>query len=143
VVSGLVDFNDISYDDHADLLYDLAAQTVRHFQTYLSEKTRARCCAVISGTSAALSTQQMQDHYWEDVVGYEVKVSKGFTELKQSAYTYSVQEPPTGLSSSASGPRATWQSTCLEAFRHCLYPVQKFDSDAERRLAVILEARLQ
>ena len=38
VVSGLVDFDDVSYDDHADLLYDLAAQTVRHFQTYLSEE---------------------------------------------------------------------------------------------------------
>jgi type III restriction enzyme len=29
IVSGLVDFDDISYDDHADLLYDLASQTVR------------------------------------------------------------------------------------------------------------------
>jgi len=34
VVGGLVDFDDISYDDHADLLYDLASQTVQHFQTY-------------------------------------------------------------------------------------------------------------
>ena len=33
---------------------------------------------------------QMQDHYWEEAVGYEVKISKGFTELKASAYTYSV-----------------------------------------------------
>lgn len=37
VVSGLVDFDDISYDEHADLLYDLATQTVEHFKTYLSE----------------------------------------------------------------------------------------------------------
>ncbi|MDO8810555.1 MAG: DEAD/DEAH box helicase family protein, partial [Gallionella sp.] len=36
VVSSLVDFNDISYDDQADLLYDLAAQTVTHFCTYLT-----------------------------------------------------------------------------------------------------------
>jgi type III restriction enzyme len=33
VVSGLVDFDDISYDEHADLLYDLATQTVQHFKT--------------------------------------------------------------------------------------------------------------
>ncbi len=37
IVSGLVDFDDVAYDDHADLLYDLAAQVARHFQTYLSE----------------------------------------------------------------------------------------------------------
>ncbi|KAB2839104.1 MAG: type III restriction endonuclease subunit R, partial [Burkholderiales bacterium] len=38
VVSSLVDFDDISYDDHADLLYDLAGQTVQHFKGYLSEE---------------------------------------------------------------------------------------------------------
>ncbi len=37
---------------------------------------------------------QMQKHYWEDVVGYEVQIRGGFTELKPSAYTYSVQKPP-------------------------------------------------
>src|SRR5205823_4688801 len=37
IVSGLVDFDDVSYDHHADLLYDLAAQVVKHFRTYLSE----------------------------------------------------------------------------------------------------------
>ena len=30
VVSGLIDFDDVSYDDNADLLYDLAGQAVRH-----------------------------------------------------------------------------------------------------------------
>ncbi|HJT32310.1 MAG TPA: hypothetical protein VJ783_09730 [Pirellulales bacterium] len=37
IVSGLVDYDDISYDDHADLLYELAAQVVNHFRGYLSE----------------------------------------------------------------------------------------------------------
>lgn len=37
LVSGLIDFDDISYDDHADLLYELAGQTVQHFLTYLTE----------------------------------------------------------------------------------------------------------
>jgi type III restriction enzyme len=35
VVSGLVDFDDVSYDSHADLLYDLAGQVVRHLRSYL------------------------------------------------------------------------------------------------------------
>ena len=34
VVGGLVDFDDVSYDDHAELLYDLATQTVNHLQGY-------------------------------------------------------------------------------------------------------------
>ena len=94
VVGGLVDFDDISYDDHADLLYDLASQTVQHFQTYLSEDDTRKVLRCYQRNIAQFIHAQMQGHYWEDVVGYEVKISKGFTELKQSAYTYSVQEPP-------------------------------------------------
>jgi len=80
----------------------------------------------------------MQAHYWEDVAGHEVKISKGFTELKQSAYTHPAQEPhahyrvePTDKSNMA--------KYLFGGFEKCLYPVQKFDSDSERKLAVILE----
>ena len=36
IVRGLIDKDDISYDDHAALLYKLAGQLVRHLQSYLS-----------------------------------------------------------------------------------------------------------
>ena len=38
LVRGLVDFDDISYDEHSDLLYDLAGQLVGHLRSYLSEE---------------------------------------------------------------------------------------------------------
>ena len=37
VVAGLVDFDDVSYDDHSDLLYDLATQAVDHLRGYLKD----------------------------------------------------------------------------------------------------------
>ena len=46
VVSGLVDFDDVSYEDHADLLYDLASQVVQHFKAYLSEEDARRVLRV-------------------------------------------------------------------------------------------------
>ena len=87
VVSGLVDFDDVSYDDHADLLYDLAAQTVKHFCSYLSEDETRKVLRCYQRDIARFVHAQMQEHYWEEAVGYEVKMSKGFTELKPSAYT--------------------------------------------------------
>lgn len=38
IVSGLIEYDDVSYDDHADLLYDLAGQVVQHFRRYLDEQ---------------------------------------------------------------------------------------------------------
>lgn len=138
VVGGLVDFDDISYDDHADLLYDLASQAVQHFQTYLSEDDTRKVLRCYQRNIAQFIHAQMQGHYWEDVVGYEVKISKGFTELKQSAYTYSVQEPPADYRV-APADKSNMAKYLFGGFARCLYPVQKFDSDSERKLAVILE----
>ncbi len=138
IVSGLVDFGDICYDDHADLLYDLAAQTVRHFRGYLSDDDTRKVLRCYQRPIARFIHAQMQAHYWEDAAGYEVKVSKGFTELKQSAYTCAVREPPTDYRV-APADKSNMAKYLFGGFRRCLYPVQKFDSDAERKLAVILE----
>jgi type III restriction enzyme len=138
VVSGLVDFDDISYDEHADLLYELAAQTVQHFKSYLSEEDVRKVLRCYQRPIAKYIHSQMQVHYWVDVAGYEVKISKGFTELKQSAYTYSVQEPPANYRVEPTD-KSNMAKYLFGGFQRCLYPVQKFDSDSERKLAVILE----
>ncbi len=138
VVSGLVDFNDISYDEHADLLFDLATQTVKHFRSYLSEEEAAKVLRCYQRDIARFVHAQMQEHYWEDAFGYDVIVSKGFTELKPSAYSHSVNEPPADYRVSPTD-KSNMAKYLFGGFKRCLYPVQKFDSDAERKLAVILE----
>jgi type III restriction enzyme len=42
---------------------------------------------IIRNSSAAFVHAQMQEHQWEKATGYDVVVSKGFTDLKPSAYT--------------------------------------------------------
>jgi type III restriction enzyme len=138
VVSGLVDFDDISYDHHADLLYNLATQTVAHFESYLSEGETAKVLRYHQREIARFIHAQMQEHFWEDPGGLETKINAGFTELKPSAYTVSANDavldyryPPSDKSNMA--------KYLFGSFSHCLYSVEKFQSDSERRLAVILE----
>ncbi len=138
IVRSLVDFNDISYDDHADLLYDLASQAVRHFESYLKPEEVCDVIRCHQREIARFIHAQMQAHYWEDAVGYEVKISKGFTELKPSAYTYSAQEPIANYRVSPAD-KSNMAKYLFGGFQKCLYSVQKFQSDAERKLAVILE----
>jgi type III restriction enzyme len=136
VVSGLVDINDISYDDQADLLYDLAAQTVKHFCSYLSEDETGKVLRCYQRPIAKFIFAQMQEHSWEDAVDYDVVVRKGYTELKRSAY--SVNEPPADYRVSP-GDKSNMSKYVFGGFKRCLYAEQKFDSEAERVLAVILE----
>jgi type III restriction enzyme len=138
VVRGLVDFDDVSYDDQADLLYDLAGQVVRHFRGYLSAEDAEKVLLCYQNPIAQFVHAQMQKHYFEDATGYEVKISKGFTELKPSAYTQGVNEAPADYRV-APEDKSNMARYLFGGFTRCLYPVQKFDSDAERKLAVILE----
>lgn len=139
VVSGLVDYDDIDYEKHADLLYDLAVQTVNHFKSYLTEEEAAKVLCRHQKEIAAFIHAQMQQHFWEDEkVEYEVKISKGFTELKSSAFTASADEPPRDFKVSPSD-KSNMAKYLFGGFQRCLYPVQKFDSEAERILAVILD----
>lgn len=138
VVSGLAEFDDVSYDDHADLLYELAAQTVKHFQRYLSPDDTRKVLRCYQRDIARFIHAQMQQHYWEDSSGYDIRVSKGFTELRQSAYTYAVEDPPTDYRT-APADKSNMAKYLFGGFKRCLYAVQKFDSDAERKLAIILE----
>lgn len=138
IVSGLVDFNDVSYDYHADLLYDLAAQTVRHFNSYLSEDDTRKVLRCYQRDIAKFIHVQMQEHYWEETVGYDVKISKGFTELKPSAYSALAGEEALDFRVSPYD-KSNMAKYLFGGFSRCLYPVQKFQSDSERKLAVILE----
>ncbi len=139
IVSGLVDFDDISYDAHADLLYDLAGQVVTKLNSYLPDEHEVRkVLSCYQRDIARFVHVQMQAHYWEKASGYEVKISKGFSELKPSAYTASASEPVLDYRQPPAD-KSNMARYLFGGFKRCLYPVQKFQSDSERKLSVVVE----
>ena len=69
---------------------------------------------------------------------YEVKVSRGFTELRPCNYTAAAGQP-VQLIRDTLAEVSKIRQMLFGGFAKCLYPLQKFDSDTERRFAVILE----
>ncbi len=66
IVRGLIDKDDISYDDHAALLYKLAGQLVRHIQSYLSNEDDVRNVLQYHQSELVrLVHTQMNQHYVE------------------------------------------------------------------------------
>jgi type III restriction enzyme len=113
-------------------------QTVRHFESYLSKEDTRKVLRCYQRDIARFIHSQMQAHYWEEAGGYEVKISKGYTELKESAYTHTAAEQPLDYRVSPSD-KSNMAKYLFNGFARCLYSVQKFDSEAERKLAVILD----
>jgi type III restriction enzyme len=139
VVRGLIDFDDVSYDDHSDLLYDLAAQFIAHVRGYLADDDEVRNVLLFhQRTIANLIHAQMQSHAWEDQTDFEAYVSSGFTEIRQQAFAAPEDQPVRQFDVPINN-RSEIRSMLFGGFKRCLYPTQKFDSDPERRFAVLLE----
>jgi len=136
----LVDFSDISYDRDADLLYKLSGQLVDHLRSYLpGEEDVENVLLYHQRALARLIHTQMQAHYRERALAYETRVSRGFTTLRANSYSAPAGAAPRDLREPV-GDRQEIRGMLFTGFRRCLYPVQKFDSDAERRFALLLES---
>lgn len=138
IVHALIDYDDISYDDHADLIYDLAGQAVQHLNSYLSEDEVKN---VLNGNRQLIAKTihaQMAEHFWEKATAYEVEVRSGFTPLKKCAYTVAAGQNVHSYRETVT-EKSKIKQMLFDEFNKCLYPLQKFDSDTERRFSVILE----
>lgn len=139
LVRALMDFDDISYDDHADFLYKLAGQVVAHLRSYLKDNDEVS--NVLQRYQRELSElvyAQMQAHYWEGQSDYEVRVTKGFKTLRPNTFTAPAGEAARPFRAPVDEKQYI-RGMLFGGFAKCLYPVQKFQSDTERRFAVLLE----
>lgn len=139
LVRGLMDFDDISYDDHAALLYELTGQVVRHLQSYLaSEDDVVNVLQYHQAQLVNMIHLQMQDHYEESATDYEVHVTRGFTTLRPNNYSIPAGEAPRNFRAPVD-EKLMIRGMLFGGFSKCLYPAQRFQSDPERRFAVVLE----
>ncbi len=143
IVHALIDYDDISYDDHADLLYNLSGQVVQHLKDKtLSDDEINNVLSNHRPLIAKVIYTQMAAHFWEKADSYEVEVRSGFTPLKSCAYTIAAGQAVNSYRDTVTD-KGKIKQMLFGGFSKCLYPVQKFDSDTERRFSVILERDAQ
>jgi len=80
----------------------------------------------------------MIEHFWEEEIDYEIEVHGGFTPLKPCAYTAAAGQVVHSYRDTVTD-KSKIKKMLFGEFSKCLYPLQKFDSDTERRFAVIAE----
>ena len=137
IVRELINYDDVSYDEHAELIYELSGQAVAHFRTYL--KTDEELHNILGNYGKTIAENihlQMAHSYYEDMSESEVVVSQGFTPLKSCAFTAEGEILPLHQAPDDKGKIAQY---VYGGFSKCAYPVQKFHSDTERVLAGLLE----
>ena len=139
VVRGLIDFDDVNYDEQADLLYKLAGEVVVHLRSYLKDDGEIRNVLIFHAKQIAdLVHTQMQPHAWEEASSYEAVVSQGFSDVCAQAFAASAGEVVRQYDTPLDH-KSDIRKMLFGGFTKCLYDVQKFDSDTERRFTVVIE----
>lgn len=143
IVRHLIEFDTIDYDTHADLLYKLAGQVIAHLQTYLATEEDIENVALNHGKEwADFIFQQMKEHYWETPTDYRAKVTRGFRVLKPQNFNVSGAGRLRNFKDGVT-PRSDTKKYVFEGFEKCGYYRQKFDSDDERRFAVLIDSNFE
>ena len=140
IVRHLIEFDQVDYDSQSDLLYKLAGQIVERVKSYLSvPEDIENVCLVHGKELARFIFEQMKKNYWETPTDYRANISRGFQVLRPQAFYVS---DPTKVKDFKNPimPLGDTKKHVLMGFQKCCYPFQKFDSDDERRFAVIVDS---
>jgi type III restriction enzyme len=137
IISPLIDFDDISYEENSILINNLAQQVINHFRSYLPEKDILKVVRYYAREIAQSIREQMGHHYWEENSEFETVEVSGFTKIKEPRFNY------------VNGKRLDFRNTSFDkekissyiffGFERCIFDIQKFDSNPERILAIILD----
>ncbi len=139
VVTKLIDFDEVDYDGHAALLYELSGQVVTHFRSKFNDEEQVR--NVLQGRAKAMADAiivQMRQNMWRTTTTYRVTLSAPFDQLKPQTFDGSGKDvirdfrnPPERLSEI--------KRFVFTGFKKSCYQQAKFDSDTERKMAELLE----
>ncbi len=130
----MTDFDDIVYEGMEQLLTDLANQTIRFYESYMTPESASKVIRCHASAIAAVVHEQMHQHLKESEIQWCTEVKEGFTPLKTGiaitfGQTVDYRKPPQGNIS----------KFVFTGFDRCLYSEQRFDSEPERLFAIILE----
>jgi len=140
LVRGLIDFDEINYEEHAALLYKLAGQVVRHLQSYLKDAEEVlNVLRYHQQSLVQFIRAQMMEHYEEQATSYEAHVTKGFQDIRPEAFSVPEGEIVRDFRAPVE-ERQGIRRMLFGEFQKCIFEVQKFDSDSERRFAMVLES---
>lgn len=138
----LIERNEIDYDAHADLIYKLSGQVVAHVRGYLATDAEVENVLLSHGRQLAdFVFTQMMEHYRETVLGeedYEARVTHGFTRLRPQPFAVPKGQAARNFKQALT-PLSDTRRHVFGGFDRCCYPLQRFDSDPERRFAVLID----
>ncbi len=142
VVRALMEEPDVDYDTHGDLLYRRATEAVAHIRAYEPDEMRLQeLVAFHARRIAAHIASHLRAHRHEAPAGYVAVVSQGWSKPEGRTRTVARDEPIASYREPVENKSRIRQMR-FGGMARCLFPEVQFESDGERRFAMLLEDSL-
>ncbi|MBF2754811.1 MAG: DEAD/DEAH box helicase family protein [Gammaproteobacteria bacterium AqS3] len=140
IVRHLIDFDEIDYDAHAELLNKLAGQMIAHLKSYLNTKKEVENVCLAYGSQMAKEVfGQMQEHVWETKTEFDTHLVRAYQVETGEILTAPSKDHIQDFSNSVA-PLSETRKYIFEGFSDKACSLfYKFDSDPERQFAVLID----
>lgn len=138
IVNELINQPEIDYDEHADLLFKLAGQSVQKFQSYLDEDKVMNVVQYHKREVAKFIFAQMDQHFYCEAPEYGTTKVYPFDKIREHNYSKYTQDSIHDYRETIT-PTNTIPSKLFSGFKKACHSLYKFDSKTEKDFAIILE----
>ena len=137
IVRHIIVRDNVDYETCADLLYSLVNDAKEHFLSYLSEEETEKVMRDRQKTIADIIYLQMNQHFYREETEYKASEMRLFSRIENSFGGKIRTDDIYDLR--ATLPASEVRSKVFNGFKKACHTLYKFDSDTERRFAIVLE----
>jgi len=129
--------DNVDYSTCAELIYSLIADAKRHFLSYLNDEETEKVMRDRQRSLAEIIYTQMNEHFYKEETSYRASSMRPFTRIETGFGGKFKSDDIYDLR--ASLPASEVKTKVFKNFLKACHTLYKFDSDTERRFAIVLE----
>lgn len=129
--------DNVDYNASADLIYSLIADAKNHFLSYLNVEETEKVMGDRQRSLADIIYAQMNEHFYKEETSFRAASMRPFTRIETSFGGKFKSDDLYDLR--AALPASEVKSKIFKGFKKACHTLYKFDSDTERKFAIVLE----
>lgn len=137
IVRHIIVHDNVDYGTSADLLYSLVNDSKGHFLSYLSEEGTEKVMRDRQKTIAEIIYLQMNQHFYREETEFKASEMRPFSRIENSFGGKIRTDDIYDLRATLAASEV--RSKVFNGFKKACHTLYKFDSDTERRFAIVLE----